>query len=105
MEEGNYYSQIYFHFQQSAEKYLKVFIIYSNLEFRKILNLLELLGQCASVDSSFKEIEKECKFLNPFYIITRYPLVENIEVSRDVVYKAMESVRKIKEFVNAKLSD
>jgi len=34
-EEKEYYNQICFHFQQSAEKYLKSFIIANNLGFEK----------------------------------------------------------------------
>ncbi len=34
-EEKEYYDHICFHFQQSAEKYLKTFIIANNLGFEK----------------------------------------------------------------------
>ncbi len=39
MEGKPFYSQICFHFQQAAEKYLKAYIIAHELEFRKIHDL------------------------------------------------------------------
>jgi HEPN domain-containing protein len=42
-EEKEYYNQICFHFQQSAEKYLKSFIIANNLGFEKTHDLPLLL--------------------------------------------------------------
>ena len=47
-EEKQFFAQICFHFNQSAEKYLKAFIIANNLEFRKIHDLHLLLKQCRS---------------------------------------------------------
>jgi len=52
-EEKQFFAQICFHFNQSAEKYLKAFIIANSLEFRKIHDLHLLLKQCKSKDPSF----------------------------------------------------
>ena len=51
-EEKPFFSQICFHFNQSAEKYLKAYIIANKLGFRKIHNLPLLLKQCSSIDLS-----------------------------------------------------
>ena len=45
-EEKHFFAQICFHFNQSAEKYLKSFIIANKLEFRKIHDLHLLLRPC-----------------------------------------------------------
>ncbi|MDI6641972.1 MAG: HEPN domain-containing protein, partial [Elusimicrobiota bacterium] len=74
MKNGTFFSHICFHFQQSAEKYLKAFIICNDLEFRRIHNLVELLEICKRADISFEELRWECKFLTPLYIDSRYPL-------------------------------
>jgi HEPN domain-containing protein len=40
LREGNtFYAQLCFHFQQSAEKYLKALIIANGMEFEKVHNL------------------------------------------------------------------
>jgi len=62
----DYFAQICFHFQQSAEKYLKAFIIANGLEFRPVHNLLELLEICREKESRIEEIEEDCHYLNPF---------------------------------------
>jgi HEPN domain-containing protein len=74
IEQTDYFAQICFHFQQAAEKYLKAFIIANELEFRPIHNLLELLEICREKEPRIEEIEEGCRYLNPFYIDTRYPV-------------------------------
>jgi HEPN domain-containing protein len=57
LEEGkNFFAQICFHFQQAAEKYLKAFIIASDLEFRRIHDLGLLLKVCSAKDTSFEDL-------------------------------------------------
>ncbi len=51
-EDNKFYSQICFHFQQSAEKYLKAFIAAYDLEFEKIHNLITLLKICGKKEPS-----------------------------------------------------
>jgi HEPN domain-containing protein len=59
LQEGKRFTaQICFHFQQSAEKYLKAYIISHDLEFRKTHDLPALLEICVSKNSSFKQYEK-----------------------------------------------
>ena len=74
IEDSTFYAQICFHFHQSAEKYLKSFIIAKNLEFKKIHDLLVLLKLCLTNEPRLKALYDDCKFLNRFYIDTRYPV-------------------------------
>lgn len=98
-EENTFYAQICFHFQQSAEKYLKSYIVAYELEFRKIHDLPELLRICREHNESFTELEEECEFLTDFYIDTRYPVHWPAEISREEAKKAQESAKKITRFV------
>jgi HEPN domain-containing protein len=68
VEESTFYAQICFHFHQASEKYLKLFIIARNLEFKKIHDLQVLLKSCLTKDPNFQELMDDCKFLNRFYI-------------------------------------
>lgn len=72
IEDSTYYAQICFHFHQAAEKYLKSFIIAWDLEFKKIHDLPVLLKLCLSKESNLNAVMNDCKFLNRFYIDTRY---------------------------------
>lgn len=103
IEYTNYFAQICFHFQQAAEKYLKAFIIANNLEFRPIHNLLELFETCRQKEQNIEEIEEDCRYLNPFYIDTRYPVHWPTHYDRETAIKekeATENIRKcIKDFL------
>ena len=74
IEHTDYFAQICFHFQQAAEKYLKAFIMARKLDFRPVHNLLELLRTCGQAAPDAQRLEQACRFLNPFYIDTRYPV-------------------------------
>jgi len=59
-EEKEYYNQICFHFQQSAEKYLKSFIVANNLGFEKTHDLPLLLQKCIRKDPAFGDLQDSC---------------------------------------------
>ena len=69
-----FYAQLCFHFQQSAEKYLKSFIIGKGLQFDKVHDLVHLLRICAAHSAEFSDFKEDCILLNTAYIETRYPV-------------------------------
>lgn len=99
IEHTVYFAQICYHFQQAAEKYLKAFIIAGELEFRPIHNLLELLEICRQREAGIGKIEEDCRYLNPFYIDTRYPVHWPTSYDKETVIKAKNSAEKIKDLV------
>lgn len=101
--ENNYFTQVCFHFHQSAEKYLKAFIIANKLEFRPIHNLLELLEICKQKQIGIKEIEGSCRYLNPFYIETRYPVHWPTQYDKQTANKARDSAEEIRKWVRGVL--
>jgi HEPN domain-containing protein len=104
LEEGKtFFAQICFHFQQSAEKCLKAYIIAQELEFLKIHDLLMLLKICLRKDSSFKQLQKDCEFLSTYYVDTRYPVHWPTHFSQDESEKALQSSKRIRSFVEEKL--
>lgn len=104
LPDTTFYSQVCFFFQQSAEKYLKSYIVKNDLSFRKIHDLLKLLEICKSHNQLFENIRGECENLNAFYIDTRYPVMWPSAVKKEEALKAQESARKIKEFVEKVIS-
>jgi len=102
-EKSKFYSHICFHFHQSAEKFLKAYIIAKNLEFKKIHDLVELLRICENNDKSFYELREECEFLNPFYIETRYPVFWDVKYNETVAKESKQKVDNIKKFILKKL--
>ena len=103
LPDTTFYSQVCFHFQQSAEKYLKAYIVGNKLEFRKIHELRKLLKICEQKEPAFSSFREEADFLSPFYIDTRYPVHWPSAVSTEEAAKAQEAARKIKVFVEARL--
>lgn len=104
-EKNSFYAQICFHFHQSAEKYLKTYIVANELEFKKIHDLIELLRICKEKDIDFSKLKEDCEFLNPFYIDTRYPVHWRINYNKDTAIKAKEKVENIRKFIKKKLSN
>jgi HEPN domain-containing protein len=82
LKETKYYAQICFHFHQAGEKYLKAFIVANHLEFRPVQNIGEL--------------EEACRYLNPFYIDTRYPVHWPTQYDRETAVNAMKSAKEIR---------
>ncbi|MBI5699492.1 HEPN domain-containing protein [Candidatus Saganbacteria bacterium] len=99
LPDTTFFAQVCFHFQQSAEKYLKAYIIERDLEFKKIHDLRKLLKICEKANQLFSELTNECDFLSPFYIDTRYPVHWPSSVSQKETLAAQEAARKIKDFV------
>jgi len=101
IEHTNYFAQICFHFQQAAEKYLKAFIIANGLEFRPIHNLLELLEICREKEPEISEIEEDCRYLNPFYIDTRYPVHWPTHYDKETALHARGSTEEIRKWIRS----
>ncbi|MEW6684607.1 MAG: HEPN domain-containing protein [Candidatus Edwardsbacteria bacterium] len=96
---NTFFTQICFHFQQAAEKYLKTYIVACELSFRRIHDLPELLKICQAHQSSFSKLKKACEFLTDFYVDTRYPVHWPTEISRDEAEMAQQMAGEIRDFV------
>ena len=91
-----------FHCQQAAEKFLKAFIIFKNLEFRPTHDLETLLHICLQQNKEFESIKTECRMLSPFYIGTRYPEFDE-RLTGQEVKEVLRYAEKIAEFVKGKI--
>ena len=97
--DSSFYAQICFHFHQAAEKFLKAFIVARDLEFQKIHDLLVLLNLCSSVEPALQEIKEHCKFLNRFYIDTRYPVHWPTNYNKDEALKAKSACEQVRKAI------
>ena len=91
-----------FHAQQAAEKYLKGFLAYNDLHVRKIHDLEVLVMDCIKIDKSFDALQDNAKFLNQFYVESRYP-DDYVQFSPGDAKKAYEASIKIKNFILEKI--
>ena len=104
LEDSTFYAQICFHFHQAAEKYLKAFIVARDLEFQKIHDLMVLLKLCSAAEPDFEGIYGDCKFLNRFYIDTRYPVHWPTNYSKEEALKAKTASEKVRKAIRDTLA-
>jgi HEPN domain-containing protein len=99
---------ICYHCQQAVEKYLKAFLCYNGMIPPKIHVLETLCALCSEFDSSFNDMAKDCAYLSPFAVQSRYPL--EMEITSINTKKSLEIAEKAKGFqpiadLRAKLAD
>ena len=83
--------------QQSAEKDLKGFLFHNNVDFPFTHDLSELLAMCIEIDSEFIKFTKQCRFLNNFGVMPRYP--NELQLTEDDAKTAIRFAEEVKEFV------
>lgn len=104
LQQGStFYSQICFHFQQAAEKYLKAFIIARGLGFSKVHDLVYLLRLCSAHAPAFSGLEEDCVLLNAAYIETRYPVHWPTNYTRQAAEQASAAAGRIAKVVRSQL--
>jgi HEPN domain-containing protein len=103
-EDHKFYSQICFHFQQAAEKYLKSYIAAYDLEFEKIHDLIALLKICGKKEASLLSLMEQCELLNTAYIDTRYPVHWPTDYSMEKAQKMQEAAGKVAHTVKEVLA-
>ena len=85
--------------QQSAEKMLKAFWLYSEIFPPKTHDLELLRSKCEEFDASFFELVGECIRLNDYSSQPRYPF--NLEITDEDMLMAMKDSKRISEFVTS----
>ena len=103
IEDSTFYAQICFHFHQAAEKYLKTYIITQELEFKKIHDLPVLLKSCLAKEPNLSELLEDCKFLNRFYIDTRYPVHWPTKYTKEEAVNAKIAAEHIRDLIKIAL--
>jgi HEPN domain-containing protein len=89
---------ICYHCQQSAEKYLKGYLLYNGVESPpKIHDLVNLNKKCSEFDSEFNNILDECEALTQFGVQPRYP--DEIYIDETLMNLALEYAKRVKEFI------
>jgi len=89
--------------QQCAEKALKGYLFFQNVEPPRIHNLVELCQMCMNYDGTFSEILDVCSDLTPYGVAVRYP---NELAVDDVLAKyAIDKARDIFNFCIRKVPD
>ncbi|GHU07607.1 hypothetical protein FACS1894151_02180 [Spirochaetia bacterium] len=83
--------------QQAVEKYLKGFLVFNEIEFKKIHDLVVLVRLCDSVSSDFSILLDKCTYLTPFAVAPRYP--DERELTDAEVRLAIQYANDIQAFI------
>lgn len=102
LKSGCPYRLIAYHAQQCAEKYLKAYLIYKNIDFPYTHNISRLLELCAK-EANWSESVWEAEELTPFAITTRYP-GEDEEVTRKESLRAINIALHVRQVIRRVLS-
>jgi len=89
---------------QSAEKYLKGFLISTSQDPPRVHLLLRLLDIAISQDDSFRAVEESCRLLDNYYNPARYPDDVSGEYSATQAEEALMAAQKVKQFVMSKIN-
>ncbi|MFA6400026.1 MAG: HEPN domain-containing protein [Salinivirgaceae bacterium] len=93
-----YYDTIAFHCQQAAEKYLKGFLIFLNIPFKKQHSLNYLLGLLSEKIEISNELYDNASELENFAVEIRYPDT-TVNLSNDEIRQAFKIAKQIRAFV------
>jgi HEPN domain-containing protein len=92
-----------FHCQQAVEKYLKAFLIYHQIYFKKTHQISELIELCSTLDPSFRTHLIEADDLSDYAVDVRYPDI-GFEPDIKETKLALEISYKVQKFVLSKLN-
>jgi HEPN domain-containing protein len=88
---------ICYHCQQSAEEYLKGYLVLHGVNPPKIHDLDELCKLCMQWSDTFEEIADQCSDLTVYGVQPRYPMELTLEKSD--MQQALSSAKAIRSFV------
>jgi HEPN domain-containing protein len=94
---------ICYHCQQSAEKYLKGYMVYQDEKIIRTHDLLVLNKKCQKYNTDFSKIEDECLRLTDYGVNVRYPF--HFDLTESDMELAIKDATKIKEFVLKQLNN
>lgn len=88
---------ICYHCQQSAEKYLKGYLVLHGINPPKIHDLSQLQKLCSNISDSFADIADQCSDLTAYGVQPRYPMQLILE-KRDM-REALINAKSIRDFI------
>lgn len=103
--ETEHHALVLFHCQQVAEKALKGYLTHVGKRFGKIHFLTTLLKLATEVDPTFRRFEDECRSLDKYYIVTRYPVDWTASYSRDEAKRGLAQATEVLEFAEEKIAE
>jgi len=90
--------------QQTAEKYLKAFLLLHGQPLKRIHHLDILLEDTIALDPQFRELTESAVFVKRYYIASRYPDDMPEDVAPSKAAEALDAASRIRDMVLAKVA-
>jgi HEPN domain-containing protein len=97
------YTLVAFHAQQCAEKYLKAYLIFWNLDFPYSHNISLLIELCSEKANWITELE-DAEILTNYATTLRYPRID-IKVTKEEAIRAVEIAEHVRDVVRNALNE
>jgi len=91
--------------QQAVEKFLKAFLLAQGWELRRIHGLDALLDDAVRYDSGLESYRSICQRISAFYLIERYPIAPDAQITSQDVQNAIDQVQGLIENIREHLKD
>jgi len=98
------FESICFHSQQAAEKYLKAYLIYLEIPFKKTHEIGELITLCEVKDKEILNLKEESDALTDYAVEIRYP-DDFYEPSIEESEEASRLSIKIRDYIRNKITN
>jgi HEPN domain-containing protein len=83
--------------QQAVEKLLKAFLLSKSWKLRRIHDLEALLDDAVAHDPSLDEFRGVCQKITNYYVVERYPLAIETELTEKEVRASLEAAERLIE--------
>lgn len=101
-----YFDTAIYHCQQAAEKALKAFLVFHDIDFEKKHNLSILVDLGITIDPIFQNFHETAAILTPYATAFRYPgEFFETEPDKEQVEKAIKLAKQVLDFVMAQLPE
>ncbi len=101
----DFYAQICILCHDSAEKYLKAYMLYHGIQPEKIHDLVTLYKRCVDIDkadSGIAALEEKSRVLNRYYVPLKYPS-HYPEVDIEKAKQAIEAADEIRKTIRSRI--
>lgn len=83
--------------QQAVEKFLKAFLLSKSWKLRRIHDLEALLDDAMAQDASLDQFRGVCQTITKYYVVERYPLAVETELTEEEVRGSLEAAQRLIE--------
>lgn len=96
------FDTVCFHCQQTAEKFLKAYLIHQEQPFPHSHNLADIVEACMQIDGDFASILRKAETLTPYAVEIRYP-DDFYMPTREEAEESLGIAEEIRQFVLARI--